>query len=96
MDRLKLLLISDRTDCSAEMLEMIKNDIIQVITKYMEIDTEGIPSKAWISRLHAPFPRRITEACPRCMRIFRLSVSSTSRNTSKQKTASCNLAALTI
>ena len=39
-DRLKLLLISDRTDCSAEMLEMIKNDIIQVISKYMEIDTE--------------------------------------------------------
>ena len=26
-DRLKLLLISDRTDCSADMLEMIKNDI---------------------------------------------------------------------
>ena len=42
MDRLKLLLISDRTDCSAEMLEMIKNDIIQVISKYMEIDTEGL------------------------------------------------------
>ncbi len=41
-DRLKLRLISDRTDCSAEMLEMIKNDIIQVITKYMEIDTEGL------------------------------------------------------
>ena len=41
-DRLKLLLISDRTDCSAEMLEMIKNDIIQVISKYMEIDTEGL------------------------------------------------------
>lgn len=41
-DRLKLLLISDRTDCSADMLEMIKNDIIQVITKYMEIDTEGL------------------------------------------------------
>ena len=42
MDRLKLLLISDRTDCSADMLEMIKNDIIQVISKYMEIDAEGL------------------------------------------------------
>ena len=41
-DRLKLLLISDRTDCSADMLEMIKNDIIQVISKYMEIDAEGL------------------------------------------------------
>ncbi len=41
-DRLKLLLISDRTDCSADMLEMIKNDVIHVISKYMEIDTEGL------------------------------------------------------
>ncbi len=41
-DRLKLLLISDRTDCSADMLELIKNDIIQVISKYMEIDTESL------------------------------------------------------
>lgn len=41
-DRLKLLLISDRTDCSADMMELIKNDIIQVISKYMEIDTTGL------------------------------------------------------
>lgn len=41
-DRLKLLLISDRTDCSADMLELIKNDIIQVISKYMEIDTQSL------------------------------------------------------
>ena len=26
-DRLKILLISDRVNCSAEMIEMIKNDI---------------------------------------------------------------------
>lgn len=41
-DRLKLLLISDRANCSPEIMEMIKNDIIQVITKYMEIDAEGL------------------------------------------------------
>ncbi len=41
-DRLKLLLVSDRANCSADMLEMIKNDIIQVISKYMEIDAEGL------------------------------------------------------
>ena len=41
-DRLKLLLISDRTDCSADMLEMIKNDIINVISKYMDIDADGL------------------------------------------------------
>lgn len=41
-DRLKLLLISDRANCSPEIMEAIKNDIIQVITKYMEIDSEGL------------------------------------------------------
>ncbi|MCL2388574.1 MAG: cell division topological specificity factor MinE [Defluviitaleaceae bacterium] len=37
-DRLKLVLIHDRANCSTEMLEMMKNDILQVIAKYMEID----------------------------------------------------------
>ena len=41
-DRLKLLLVSDRASCSPEMMEAIKNDIIQVISKYMVIDTEGL------------------------------------------------------
>lgn len=41
-DRLKLLLVSDRANCSPEIMEMIKNDIIQVISKYMEIDAEGL------------------------------------------------------
>lgn len=41
-DRLKLLLVSDRANCSPEMMEMIKNDIIQVISKYMDIDTDTL------------------------------------------------------
>ena len=41
-DRLKLLLVSDRANCSPETMEMIKNDIIKVIAKYMEIDSEGL------------------------------------------------------
>ena len=41
-DRLKLLLVSDRANCSPEMMEMIKNDIIQVISKYMDIDTDSL------------------------------------------------------
>ena len=41
-DRLKLLLVSDRANCSPEVMEMIKNDIIKVISKYMEIDTDGL------------------------------------------------------
>lgn len=38
-DRLKILLISDRVNCSPEMLELIKADIVNVISKYMRIDT---------------------------------------------------------
>ncbi len=41
-DRLKLLLVSDRANCTPELMEMIKNDIINVISKYMEIDAEGL------------------------------------------------------
>ena len=41
-DRLKLLLVSDRSNCSPEIMEMLKNDILEVISKYMEIDKEGL------------------------------------------------------
>ena len=44
-DRLKLLLVSDRANCSPEVMEMIKNDIIQVISKYVDIDTDGLDIK---------------------------------------------------
>ena len=39
-DRLKILLISDRVNCSPEMMELIKADITKVISKYMRIDTD--------------------------------------------------------
>lgn len=41
-DRLKFILVSDRSNCSPEMMEMIKNDIIEVISKYMDIDPQGL------------------------------------------------------
>lgn len=44
-DRLKLVLVSDRANCSPEIMEQIKNDIIQVISKYIEIDSEGLDIK---------------------------------------------------
>ncbi|MBP5306140.1 MAG: cell division topological specificity factor MinE [Lachnospiraceae bacterium] len=44
-DRLKLVLVSDRANCSPEIMEKIKNDIIQVISKYVEIDLEGLDIK---------------------------------------------------
>lgn len=41
-DRLKILLISDRINCSQEMMEMIKQDIAKVISKYMMIDSKSM------------------------------------------------------
>ncbi len=44
-DRLKLVLVSDRAGCSPEIMEQIKNDIITVISRYIEIDMEGLDIK---------------------------------------------------
>lgn len=41
-DRLKILLISDRVNCSPEMMELIKTDIAKVISKYMKIDAANM------------------------------------------------------
>lgn len=41
-DRLKILLISDRVNCSPELMELIKADIAKVISKYMKIDAENM------------------------------------------------------
>lgn len=38
-NRLKLLLVSDKVNCSPEIMEMIKDDMIHVISKYMEVDS---------------------------------------------------------
>mgnify|MGYP000361045864 CR=1 FL=1 len=44
-DRLKLVLVSDRANCSPELMEQMKNDIINVISKYVEIDLKGLDIK---------------------------------------------------
>ena len=41
-DRLKLVLVSARAGCSPEVMEQMKNDIIAVISKYIEIDMTGL------------------------------------------------------
>ena len=41
-DRLMVLLISDRVNCSPEVMDLIKTDIAKVISKYMKIDTENM------------------------------------------------------
>ena len=43
--RLQFVLIADRVGCTPEILEMIKDDMIKAISKYMEIDTSGLEMK---------------------------------------------------
>lgn len=44
-NRLKLVLVHDRADLSPHMLDMMKSDIIKVIEKYVDIDTDGMDIK---------------------------------------------------
>jgi len=41
-DRLKLVLIHDRVDSSSAMLEMLRVDIMKVISNYMDIDEDEL------------------------------------------------------
>ena len=41
-DRLKILLISDRINCSPQTLDLIKQEMIHTISKYMSIDEEHV------------------------------------------------------
>ena len=44
-NRLKVAITSDRAVCSPELMEQMKNDIIKVISKYVDIDTDGLDIK---------------------------------------------------
>lgn len=41
-ERLRLVLINDRVDISESMMHSLRNDIIEVIGKYMEIDEKAL------------------------------------------------------
>ncbi|RDY24038.1 cell division topological specificity factor MinE [Romboutsia maritimum] len=49
-ERLKLVLVHDRVDCSPQFLDMIKSDILRVISNYAEIDEDGLEIKMSKSR----------------------------------------------
>lgn len=44
-ERLKLILIHDRADLSPELLDAIKEEILNVIAKYVEIDNSDVEVK---------------------------------------------------
>ena len=41
-ERLRLVLVHDRADVSPQLLESLKEDLIRVITNYMEIDESAL------------------------------------------------------
>lgn len=41
-DRIKLLLVSDRTNCSPDIVDKMKRDIVHVMSKYVEVDMESV------------------------------------------------------
>ncbi len=49
-ERLQLVLVHDRVDCSPTLLDMIKTDILKVIANYAEIEEEGLEIKMSKSR----------------------------------------------
>ena len=61
-DRLKLVLVHDRVGCSYTVLEMLKADILNVISEYMEIDDEELDIRLILRK------RREKFRC--CMPIF--------------------------
>lgn len=65
-DRLKYLILKDRISCTTETLDMIKQDIIKVISNYIDIDKnntnltleQDIKNKKNISYINIKIPIR--------------------------------------
>jgi cell division topological specificity factor len=59
-DRLRLVLVQDRVNLSSEKMNELKDELIRVISKYVEIDRDGIEisltQSARQSRLTANIP----------------------------------------
>lgn len=68
--RLKLLLVADKTNCSPEFLEMIKDDIFQVVSRYMDIDSGEIEvglTKTYLYGIPECVPALYTNIPIRCL-----------------------------
>jgi len=63
-ERLKLVLVHDRTDISPGVLEMLKDDLISAISRHIEIDPEAVriemAQEGREQRLIADIPLRST------------------------------------
>ena len=63
-ERLQLVLIHDRTDLTADELDALKDDLLDVISKHVEIETDavriGLEREGRSQRLVADIPLRST------------------------------------
>ena len=41
-DRMKMLLVSERIDCSPQMIKMLRNDLIHTVKRYVKIEEEQV------------------------------------------------------
>ncbi|MEE1197342.1 MAG: cell division topological specificity factor MinE [Lachnospiraceae bacterium] len=59
-DRLKVLLIAERLECSPSVMVMLKNDMIQTASKYLAVDEQkvAITYTQTPEKLIAEFPLR--------------------------------------
>ena len=64
-ERLKLVLIHDRTNLTQKALESMKNELIEVISRYVEIDPSAVridmTQEGREQRLVADIPIRVTK-----------------------------------
>lgn len=53
-----MVLLSERIDCSSQMMLMMKNELTQALGKYLPVDSEGVALRyvAEERRIEARFP----------------------------------------
>lgn len=63
-ERLKLVLVHDRSGLSPRQLEMLKDELLAVIARYVDVDHDGVEielaTEERENRLHAEIPIRAT------------------------------------